>query len=74
MMEQTYLSSGFGYHNKMDEIVTRQHHGVNMSGVHLDNNHKLQTENDYLRERILACEKGITNIHQVRLFTHCRYN
>ena len=62
-MDQKYLSSGFGYnHTKMDEIVTRQHRGG-----HLDNHHKLQSENDYLRERVQACEKGITNIYQVGL-------
>ena len=62
-MDQKYLSSGFGYnHTKVDEIVARQHRGG-----HLDNHHKLQSENDYLRERVQACEKGITNIYQVRL-------
>ena len=62
-MDQKYLSSGFGYnHTKVDEIVARQHRGG-----HLDNHLKLQSENDYLRERVQACEKGITNIYQVGL-------
>lgn len=65
-MDQKYLSSGFDYHSKMDEIVARQHHGGSIGGCHLDNNRKLQTENDYLRERVHACEKGISNIYQVR--------
>ena len=67
-MDQKYLPSGFGYnHTKMDEIVTRQHRGGVIGGGHLDNHHKLQSENDYLRERVQACEMGITNIYQVGL-------
>ena len=68
-MDQKYLPSGFGYnHTKMDEIVTRQHRGGGVIGGGLhDNNHKLQSENDYLRERVQACEMGITNIYQVSL-------
>lgn len=69
-MDQKFLPSGFGYnhtHTKMDEIVTRQHRGGVIGGGHLDNHLKLQSENDYLRERVQACEKGIANIYQVRL-------
>ena len=64
-MDQKYIPTAYGFCNKMDEFVTRQHRGGNMSSSHLDNDHKLQAENEYLRERVHACEKGINNIYQV---------